>query len=131
MKRTALLHTELSALVASLGHGDLLVIGDAGLPVPRGVPRIDLAVTAHVPRMTEVLATVLQEMAVEGATIADELPSHSPQVHARVVQLLGTVPVTSMPHEAFKQAMGSARAVVRTGEFSPYANVILKAGVVF
>jgi D-ribose pyranase len=131
MKRTALLHAELSALVASLGHGDLLVIGDAGLPVPPGVQRIDLAVTAHVPRMADVLAAVLQEMAVEGATIADELPARSPQVHARIVELLGAVPLATLPHEAFKAATVHARAIVRTGEFSPYANVILRAGVVF
>jgi D-ribose pyranase len=131
MKRTVLLHAELSALIASLGHGDLLVIGDAGLPVPRGVQRIDLAVTANVPRMTDVLAAVLQEMAVERATLADELPARNPQVQAQVARLLAGVATDSMPHEAFKALTAQARAVVRTGEFSPYANVILRAGVVF
>jgi D-ribose pyranase len=131
MKKTTLLHAELSALVAGLGHGELLVIGDAGLPVPRGVPCIDLAVTANVPRMTEVLAAVLQELAVERATLADELPARSPQVHRRIVELLDGVPQDSLPHDAFKALTAGARAVVRTGEFSPYANVILHAGVVF
>jgi D-ribose pyranase len=131
MKRTALLHAELSALIASLGHGELVVIADAGLPVPRGVQRIDLAVTANVPRMTNVLAAVLQEMAVEGATLADELPARNAGVHRQVVALLGGVPIDSVPHEAFKALTAQARAVVRTGEFTPYANVILRAGVVF
>ena len=73
MKRTTLLHAELSEVIARLGHGDLLVIGDAGLPIPDGPRRIDLAVSANVPRFADVLAAVLAEMQVEGALIADEL----------------------------------------------------------
>jgi D-ribose pyranase len=131
MKRTPLLHAELSDVIARLGHGDLLVIGDAGLPIPDGPRRIDLALTANVPRFHEVLAAVLSEMAVEGAVIADELASNNPGVHAELRRQLGQVPVATTSHEAFKAATKAARAIVRSGEFSPYANVILRAGVVF
>src|SRR4051812_3494767 len=125
MKRTPLLHAELSAVIARLGHGDLLVIGDAGLPIPDGPRRIDLAVSADVPRFHEVLAAVLAEMQVEGAVIASELPAASPAVHAELLRQLGATPVCAMSHEDFKAQTRGARAVVRTGEFSPYANVIL------
>jgi D-ribose pyranase len=131
MKRTPLLHAELSAVIARLGHGDLLVIGDAGLPIPDGPRRIDLAVSANVPRFHEVLAAVLAEMQVEGAVIASELPAASPAVHADLLRQLGATPVTAISHEDFKSQTRGARAIVRTGEFSPYANVILRAGVVF
>lgn len=131
MKRTALLHAELSEVIATLGHGDVLVIGDAGLPVPPGTRRIDLAVTANVPRFHEVLAAVLQEMQVESAVVADELAARNPEVDARLRELLAGTPLSTVPHEAFKRSTAGARAVVRTGEFSPYANVILRAGVVF
>lgn len=131
MKRTALLHAELSRLIASLGHGDLLVIGDAGLPVPSGVACIDLAVTANLPRMHDVLAVVLQEMAVEAAVLADELAVRNADVHGRLLALLPGIPIETLPHTAFKDATRQARAVVRTGEFSPYANVMLRSGVVF
>ena len=131
MKRTTLLHAELSDVVARLGHGDLLVIGDAGLPIPDGPRRIDLAVSANVPRFQEVLAAVLAEMQVEGAVIADELAPANPAVHAELRRQLGDTPVSTLSHEQFKAATRCARAIVRTGEFSPYANVILRAGVVF
>src|SRR4051812_1505472 len=131
MKRTSLLHAELSDVIARLGHGDLLVIGDAGLPIPDGPRRIDLALTANVPRFHEVLAAVLAEMQVEGAVIASELPAASPAVHAELLRQLGATPVSAMPHEEFKARTCTARAIVRSGEFSPYANVILRAGVVF
>jgi D-ribose pyranase len=131
MKRTPLLHAELSDVIARLGHGDLLVIGDAGLPIPDGPRRIDLAVSANVPRFQDVLAAVLAEMQVEGAVIADELAPGNPSVHAELRRQLDGTPISTLPHEQFKTATRGARAIVRTGEFSPYANVILRAGVVF
>ena len=131
MKRTTLLHAELSEVIARLGHGDLLVIGDAGLPIPDGPRRIDLAVSANVPRFAEVLAAVLAEMQVERALIADEFAPRNPTVHAELMRQLGRMPVATLSHEQFKEATRGARAIVRTGEFSPYANVILRAGVVF
>ncbi len=131
MKRTPLLHAELSEVIARLDHGHLLAIGDAGLPIPDGPRRIDLAVSANVPRFREVLAAVLAEMQVEGATIAEEIVSANPAVHADLLERLGATPVATVSHEQFKAATRGARAIVRTGEFSPYANVILRAGVVF
>ncbi len=131
MKRTPLLHAELSEVIARLGHGDLLVIGDAGLPIPDGPRRIDLAVSANVPRLHDVLAAVLAEMQVEGAVVAEELAFASPEVHAQLRRLMKLTPVSTVSHEDFKLATRGARAIVRTGEFSPYANVILRAGVVF
>jgi D-ribose pyranase len=131
MKRTPLLHAELSEVIARLGHGDLLVIADAGLPIPDGPRRIDLALTANVPRFHEVLKAVLSEMMVEGAVVAEELSNASPTVHADLLRQLGKTPITTLSHEEFKAATKGARAIVRTGEFSAYANVILRAGVVF
>jgi D-ribose pyranase len=131
VKKTTLLHAELSEVIARLGHGDLLVIADAGLPIPDGPRRIDLAVSANVPRFADVLAAVLAELQVESAVIAEELAPANPSVHAQLRRQLGATPVTALSHEQLKAATRDARAIVRTGEFSPYANVILRAGVVF
>lgn len=131
MKKTPLLHAELSGLIARLGHGDMLVIGDAGLPIPEGPQRIDLAVTANLPRFIDVVAVVLTEMQVESAIIAEELPRRNQAVEKALGMQLGAIPVSLIPHEEFKALCTKARAIVRTGEFSPYANVILRAGVVF
>ena len=131
MKKTPLLHAELSEAIARLGHGDLLVIGDAGLPIPEGPRRIDLALTANIPRFHDVLAVVLGEMAVEGALVAEEIAVRNPVLLAEVQRQLGTTPLASIPHEDFKRVLTSARVIVRSGEFAPYANVVLRAGVVF
>ncbi|MCH2078136.1 MAG: D-ribose pyranase [Rhodobacteraceae bacterium] len=125
MKKTGILNAELSHVVASLGHGQMLVIGDAGLPVPPGVPCIDLAVRAGVPSFWDVLDTVLTEMEVERAIVATEA---SPEVMASFTPRL---PTESVSHETLKSLTSDAIAVVRTGETVPYTNVVLVSGVVF
>ncbi|WP_296001346.1 D-ribose pyranase [Rugamonas sp.] len=130
MKKTALLNIALSQLVASLGHGDMVVIGDAGLPVPPGVPLIDLALTAGVPGFLQTVRAVLSEMQVESHVLAQELAGRNPAIAAGM-DALALPQRRLLSHEEFKQLSRSARAIVRTGEHSPYANVILVAGVVF
>jgi D-ribose pyranase len=130
MKKTGLLNQPLSAVIAGLGHTDMLVVADAGLPIPLAVQRIDLAVSAGLPSFLDVLRAVLGEMQVEGAIIAAEMETRSPHMHRALLDMLGGAPVQTVPHEAFKLRTQEARAVVRTGEFTPYANVILIAGVV-
>lgn len=134
MKRTPLLHAELSHLIASMGHGDMLVLGDAGLPIPvgPGAPqRIDLAVCPGTPDLRTVLQAVLTELQVEGSTIATEaLMGDDRQLPAWCAGLLASQPAT-VSHAEFKKLCAQARAMVRTGECTPYANIILVAGVAF
>ena len=132
MKRSPLLHAELSQLIASMGHGDLLVIGDAGLPIPDGPRRIDLAVTRGVPRFADVLGAVLSELLVERAVIAREAcvadgTQQSPEWCAPLLPLV----VEQVSHAQLKHLCREAKAIVRTGECTPYMNVLLYAGVVF
>ena len=124
MKKSGILNHALARLVASLGHGDLVVIGDAGLPVPPGVPCIDLAVTLGVPRFLPVLEAVLSEMQVERAVRAREATAIGLDIDARIA-------TEQLSHDEFKALSATARAVIRTGEATPYANVGLIAGVVF
>ncbi|HZW26627.1 MAG TPA: D-ribose pyranase [Gallionella sp.] len=131
MKKTPLLHAELSRLVASLGHGDAVVVADAGMPVLPRTPVIDLALTRGVPSFAQVLDALLSEMQVERAEHATEMLAHSPQLVAVLRQALPGVPLATLDHASFKRRCGRARAVVRSGECTPYANVMLFAGVVF
>ncbi len=131
MKKTALLHSALSEVIATLGHGDCVLIADAGFPIPVSVQRIDLAVARGVPSLEQVLRATLTEMHVERVQLAQETKSHCPALIALVEELLPTVPVDWVSHDALKLHSLNARAVVRTGECTPYANIALKSGVVF
>ncbi|AZC23827.1 MULTISPECIES: D-ribose pyranase [Pseudomonas] len=134
MKKTPLLNIALSRLVASLGHGDVVVIGDAGLPVPPGVELIDLALTHGVPDFLGTLKVLLSEMQVERHVLAEEIllkqPTPLPVLEAMAANgELGQRQLLS--HEEFKVLSRKARAVIRTGECQPYCNIALIAGVTF
>lgn len=135
MKKGVLLNADVSAVIARMGHTDALVIADAGLPIPSGTARIDVAVSEGVPGFMQVLAAVTAELCVERVVLAEEIKSKNPAVHEAVLAHLralnADLQVDYVPHEAFKEKTHPARAVVRTGECSPYANIILYSGVVF
>lgn len=131
MKKIGILNQPVSAVIADLGHLDTIAIADAGLPIPPETERIDLALTRGIPSFLDTLRVVLTEMQVERAIVAEEMLKASPQVYEAVKALLGNVPLETVPHLSFKEQTRLARAVIRTGEFTPYANIILVAGVVF
>ena len=132
MKKSGILNRKLARTIAAMGHTDMLVIADAGLPVPAGVVCIDLAVVGGVPPMLDVLRAVAAELQVERLTLAEELKARGrPGMLDQIAFVFPGVPTDWLPHEDFKALTARAQAVVRTGEFSPYANVILHAGVVF
>ena len=134
MKKTPLLNVALSRLIASLGHGDMLVIGDAGLPVPPGVELIDLALTQGIPDFVSTLKVVLSEMQVESHVLAEEILLKQPPALSVLEALASQGAIGErrlLSHEAFKQLSRQARAIVRTGECQPYSNIVLVAGVTF
>lgn len=133
MKKSGTLNSQLSRIIAMMGHSDRIVICDCGLPIPRGAEVVDLALTKNIPRFIDTLGVVLEELQVESAVIASEMPKVSPKIHQELLKLLDGVSVTAVPHEEFKRMTGSNGniAFVRTGEATPYANVILVAGVAF
>lgn len=131
MKKQGVMQHRISDVIATMGHGDMLVIADAGLPIPPGVERIDLAVTPGMPPMLAVTRAVAYELQVERIYLADELLASDAEHDAQVAGLFPGVAVEHLPHEAFKRLTERARAVIRTGECTPYANVILVSGVTF
>jgi D-ribose pyranase len=131
VKRAGILHGEVSYLVATLGHTDLICVADAGLPVPDDVERIDLALVRGVPGFLQTVEALLEEVVVERAVIAREMPKRNPGAYRALRKLLRGVPIDRVPHRALKTRVRAARAVVRTGECTPYANVLLQCGVAF
>jgi D-ribose pyranase len=131
MKRVGILNGELSRLIASIGHGQTILIADAGMPRPAGVLLIDLAVTLGLPGFVDVVRAVVGEMAVEKFTIADELAASKHAVLCDVRRLLPAAEELQVSHESLKELSSNAVAFIRTGEGTPYANVLLQSGVVF
>ncbi|WP_320776155.1 D-ribose pyranase [Streptomyces sp. CRN 30] len=129
MKKAGILNRHLAGALAELGHGDGVLVCDAGMPIPDGPRVVDLAFRAGVPSFAEVLEGLLEELVVEGGTAATEVREANPEASAL---LDARVPaLEAVPHERLKDLSRNARLVVRTGEARPYANVLLRCGVFF
>jgi len=139
MKRGKLLHSEISYVISKMGHTDTLTIGDCGLPVPEGVKRIDLAVVKGLPEFMPVLEAVLEEQEIEKVILAEEIKEINPNLLEEIVKLLEAtsskegkdIAIEFVPHEEFKKRTGASKAVIRTGEYKAYANIILVSSVTF
>jgi D-ribose pyranase len=129
VKQRGILHPELLGLIASAGHGDVIVLTDAGLRVPSGARRIDLALTCGVPTVVDVVRAMSEELVIEAATVATEFNVWNPEVYAATMEVLPVTP-DERPHQELMADMAErATAYVKTGECSAYASVALACGV--
>ena len=101
------------------------------MPIPPGVPIVDLILTAGVPTFEQTLDAVLDEACVEGYTIAEEIIENNPRLLTYIREKLPDAEETMITHTELKQMSAGIKFAVRTGEFSPYPNIILRAGVAF
>jgi D-ribose pyranase len=131
MKRDRILNPELISAIASLGHTEYMVIGDAGLPIPDGITIIDLSVVKGIPAFMDVLRAVAEELVIQSFIYASEMNSVNPALAEEVKKALPGIPNATVTHEEFKNHTGKAKIIVRTGECSSFANIILVGGVNF
>ena len=131
MKKSTLINSEISYEISKMGHTDSIVVCDSGLPIPSGVKRIDLALKKGLPTFLDTLDTILEELEVEEVVIAKEIIEASNDLYREIEKRFSNITITTVSHEDFKMLTKESKARVRTGEFTPYANIILKSGVVF
>jgi D-ribose pyranase len=131
MKKDGIINSKLNRVIAEMGHKDSLVLADCGLPIPKEVERVDLSLTKGYPEFLKILKAVLNDLVVEKAILAAEIKEKSPELEKKILALLPDVEVEYIDHEEFKSETNNSRAVVRSGEIIPYANIILISGVDF
>lgn len=129
MKKNGILNSDISKVLADLGHTDQIVIGDCGLPVPDHVLKIDLALKLGTPSFEEVFNELLKNMAVEKVILASEIKEENQKLNQKINEAIEDIDYVS--HEEFKERTNNAKAIIRTGEATPYANVILQSNVIF
>jgi len=132
MKKHGILNSEISKVLSDLGHTDQIVIADAGLPVPEGVQKIDLALAANMPTIADTLKVVLNDMAVEKVFLAEEITTKNRKLEQEIFDLIDEdITYNYVSHEEFKNLTKGTTAVIRTGEFTPFANIILQSKTIF
>lgn len=131
MKKRGVLNKQLAGLIAGLGHMETFLVGDAGMPIPPGVEVVDLAVCCKVPTFRQVMDAILEETQVEYFYVAEEIEERNPELFSYLKERLPGVAFEEMPHAELKKFTAGCKFAVRTGEDTPYPNVVLRAGVVF
>lgn len=139
MRKGQLLNSEIIKILARMGHTDQVAIGDAGLPIANEIPRIDLALTYGVPSFMQVFQTVSHDMQIEKVILAEEILIHNPHIHQQILEQIkkieqvqhNCIDILYVTHEQLKQQTHHCKAVIRTGECTPFANIILQSGVIF
>ncbi|MBS5865961.1 MAG: D-ribose pyranase [Coriobacteriaceae bacterium] len=131
MKKRGIINAQLAGLIAGLGHKDIYMIADAGMPIPAEVEIVDLAVIGGVPTFQEVMDAVLDEAVVEHYTLAEEIKEANPKLLEYIQGKLPNTECDYVPHTELKQLEYDCKFVIRTGEFSPYPNILLRAAVAF
>ena len=133
MKISNCLNSEISYEIAKMGHFDQMTIGDAGLPIPNGPKRIDLAVAFGIPAFQDVLEVVLEDMKIQKAIIASETKDVNPEMYAYFVEKIASLgaELVEVPHDELKALSKNSKCVIRTGECKPYSNIILESNVSF
>lgn len=132
MQKVGILNSSIAKVLADLGHTDTIVIGDCGLPVPAGVLKIDLALKLGTPSFMEVVSEVAKYMEIEKVEVAAEIQEKNTSVYEALKELFPQQEwIIDENHEAFKAATAKAKVVIRTGEITPYANIILHSNVIF
>jgi len=147
VKTKGILHNDLARAVARLGHGDMLVIADRGFPFPRHreTECIDVSVGRNLPKFVDVVKVVLEELEIEKVIIANETKTVSPDIYSDIKKVISEkknkgndIIEENIPHLEFKDLVlngalqgKEVKVFVKTGEFTPYANIILISGVDF
>lgn len=131
MKKHGVLNRDIAAVLARLGHTDKVVIADCGLPIPEETPCIDLSIKQGYPRFDTVLEAILEDMEAESMTLANEIKEYNESLDQHIRNTYEDIPVSYQSHEELKNELKQAKAIIRTGENTPFANVILQAGVIF
>ncbi|MDO4662511.1 MAG: D-ribose pyranase [Tissierellia bacterium] len=130
MKINGIVNSKISKALSELGHTDLIAIGDLGLPIDEE-KKIDISLKMGSPSFIEVLEEVLKDFSVEKYFLASEIETVNPKQEENIKKLLKDVEVDFVTHEEFKKKLKDVKYVIRTGENTPYSNIILQSKNIF
>lgn len=130
MKEKGILNSEISKRLSDLGHTDLIAVGDCGLPIDSD-KKIDLALKLGEPKFIDVLEILLSDFGCEYYYLAKEIKEKNLSQEENIKKLLPDIECEYISHEEFKKKLKDVKFVIRTGENTPYSNIILRSKNIF
>lgn len=131
MRRKGILNKSLNEAIDCMGHGDIMIIADAGLPIPENVfKKVDLAIAEDLPDIASILRLVCNEFIYENCSVAEEQKQYNPIFHNEIISIVQECSVKLIPHSRIINNLRfQAKVIIRTGAFMPWGNIILYSGI--
>lgn len=130
MKKNGIINSEISKVLSNMRHTDLICISDLGLPYPNNVKTIDLSLRFGLPSFIDVLTEITKDMKIERIILAEEIKNNK-EVYDEILNMFENISIEYVSHNNFKQITSDCKAIIRTGEATPYANIILQSACIF
>lgn len=130
MKKNGIINSEISKVLSNMRHTDLICISDLGLPYPNDVKTIDLSLRFGLPSFIDVLTEITKDMKIERIILAEEIKNNK-EVYDEILNMFENISIEYVSHNNFKQITSDCKAIIRTGEATPYANIILQSACIF
>lgn len=131
MKRNGIINSEISKVLSYMRHTDLICISDLGLPCPNNIKAIDLSLKLGYPSFLDVLSEIIKDMKIERIILAEEIKNNNKEVYNKILNMFENISIEYVSHNDFKQKTSDCKAIIRTGEATPYANIILQSACIF
>lgn len=130
MRTKRILHPQLTHAIATLGHTDIILVTDAGFPIPVNANRIDLGFYEGMIDVLDILKVLRQEIFVEEVHFAPEVKTEYPELYKDVQQIYtgsGADFFAKTHQELCSEIAPKAKFIIRSGSFKPWANFALVA----
>lgn len=131
MKKNGIINTPISQILTNMRHTDSICISDLGLPCPDNVRAIDISLKMGSPSFMEVLEEVYKDLKIEHIILAEEIKTNNKDIHEKILKIFKDVSIEYISHNDFKKKTQNCKAIIRTGEATPYANIILQSACIF
>ena len=131
MKRNGIINSEISKVLSYMRHTDLICISDLGLPCPDNIKAIDLSLKLGSPSFIDVLSEIIKDIKIERIILAEEIKNNNKEVYNKILSMFENISIEYVSHNSFKQKTSDCKAIIRTGEATPYANIILQSACIF
>ena len=128
MLRSGILNPHINSLLARVRHTNTLVIADRGFPNWPQIETVDISLVDDVPRVLEVLRAIRENFVIGRIFMAEEFWRENDVATTTVFEdaLLG-IEVEREPHAELKTRVPNAIGIIRTGDSTQYANMILES----
>jgi D-ribose pyranase len=129
MIRNGILNPQINDLLARVRHTNLLVISDRGFPYWPMIETVDISLVDGIPTVLQVLNAIRPNFDICEIFMANEFKlENTPQVQQQFADAMQGIPLTFEAHIEMKKRVPNAIGLIRTGDTTQYANLVLMSG---